>query len=316
MSAKCARCGRPMPDAAYACTSCGITKPTGWLTEIVDAVPAARDIAHGLTSRGDGGSHGKPESRLPFDLTATGRLDAVQNSLTTWARHVAGERGMPAWDGTESADYLIRAARYLAAHLEWIRHRPEADEFLGDMEAAARVVRGMVRGPAEQRYLGPCGAEIAIGTLDHPDTVYACEGDVYGRNGADKGHCRWCGAEVDQGARRIWLDGKVRASDLAWTARGIADAYGISAKTIRSWATDRYSGDTLIRRAKLSTYWRNGDGQLVPWVEPRPGEDVKARGDRLHYVADVVELARQAAERREAERKRRTAHEAEEASAA
>jgi hypothetical protein len=42
----------------------------------------------------------------------------------------------------------------------------------------------------------------------------------------------------------------------------------------------------------------------VPWAEPEEGEDIKARGPRLHYVGDVRELASEAAVRREAERLR------------
>lgn len=213
-------------------------------------------------------------------------------------------------------DPIIAAARFLQAHLDWLRHRSatEIQECFADIAAAARVVAGIARGPSEQKYLGPCGAEISVGTLSQPDLTYACDGDVYGRAGAATGACRTCGATVDQAERRAWLDEQARDSDLAWTARNIADAYGLNPKTVRAWATDRYSGNTLIRRARLATYWHNGE-HLVPWVEPREGEDVKARGDRLHYVADVVDLAREAADRREAERQRRDATQAERMSA-
>jgi hypothetical protein len=91
----CACCGKPLADGAYACTHCAITKPGHQLRDIADMVPAARDIAHGLSSRAGGTSAGKPGSRLPFDLGATARLDAVQASLTTWARHIAETRGVP-----------------------------------------------------------------------------------------------------------------------------------------------------------------------------------------------------------------------------
>jgi hypothetical protein len=57
-------------------------------------------------------------------------------------------------------DPLVALARWLTPHLEWARHRPEAGELLADIESCARVVAGIARGPAEQKYLGPCGALI------------------------------------------------------------------------------------------------------------------------------------------------------------
>jgi hypothetical protein len=90
---ECVRCTRPMPDQAYACTHCA-GRAGNHLHAIADTVAAARDVAHGLTRRNSGGAAGKPGSQLPLDLTATAKLDAVQSTLTTWARHVASERGV------------------------------------------------------------------------------------------------------------------------------------------------------------------------------------------------------------------------------
>lgn len=221
-------------------------------------------------------------------------------------------------------DPIIAAARFLQAHLDWLRHRSatEIQECFADIAAAARVVAGIARGPSEQKYLGPCGAvqgrceglepddwpEADCGDhTPHPAHYDApCDGDVYGRAGAEKGACRTCETEHDQEKRRKWLDEQAGRSDLVWTAVNIADALTINVKTLRAWATERRAPNgVVLRQAKLATYWRNSDGQLVPWVEPREGEDVKARGDRLHYVADVVDLAREAADRREAERARK-----------
>jgi hypothetical protein len=91
----CVRCGRPMADSAYACPA-ETTRAAEQLGQIGDMLPAARDVAHGLSRRAGGGNTaGKPGSRLPFDLGATSRLDKVQNQLTTWARHVSETRGVP-----------------------------------------------------------------------------------------------------------------------------------------------------------------------------------------------------------------------------
>jgi hypothetical protein len=89
----CVSCGRPTPDG-YACSSCAY-RAGDQLHELADMVGAARDIAHGFAHRGTGGSSGKPGSRLPLDLGATAKLDAVQAELTTWARHISETRGVP-----------------------------------------------------------------------------------------------------------------------------------------------------------------------------------------------------------------------------
>jgi hypothetical protein len=195
-------------------------------------------------------------------------------------------------------DIIIQAARFLATQVEYARHQLWVDEAYADFERCARRIRGVVDGPAPKRYLGPCGAEIewAPGTMV---VTAICEGDVYGVAGASKGSCRTCGAQVDQGERRAWLDREVaeRMADTPMRAADIGHAIRVSADTIRTWT----------QRGKLSSYWWDGE-RYVPWVEPREGEDVKARGPRLHYVADVMDLQRQAADRRaqlDARRERR-----------
>lgn len=94
MSATCVRCERPMADQAYACATCA-NRAAEQLRQLVDTLPAARDVAHGLSRRGGGGSTtGKPGSQIPIDLTAMAKLDAVQGELTTIARHIAETRGV------------------------------------------------------------------------------------------------------------------------------------------------------------------------------------------------------------------------------
>jgi hypothetical protein len=92
MTPTCVVCGKPTPDG-YACQG-EITRAAGQLREIAELTGPARDVAHGQTSRGGTGGSGKPGSRLPLDLGATARLDAVENTLATWARHIAETRGV------------------------------------------------------------------------------------------------------------------------------------------------------------------------------------------------------------------------------
>lgn len=337
MTTICVRCEREMTDTAYACTRCGVDKPRGWLEEIADMTPAARDIAYGLSSHSGGGASGKPGSRMPLDLTATAKLDAVQGQVTTWARHVAEERsGRPLAHAGE--DPIVHAARYLEANLEWFRHRAEVEEFLTDVEACARVLRGIARGPQDQRYLGPCGAEVEVGhptcpagcscrfdeqtritetcdscsclTRCHGEFAWAgpCSGDVYSRAGATYGTCRTCGTRHDHERRRAWLSDQAseQLADTPIPASVIAFALNINVNTIRTWAhTVRTDNGHVVRAAKLGTFWRDQEGRIVPWVDPEPdwpaaqrAAFTEGRGPRLHYVGDVRELARVAAERR------------------
>jgi hypothetical protein len=318
----CAVCGRPTPDG-YADVACGVERPRQLLAEITDMLPAALDVAHRQARHGTGGgTSSKPGSALPLNLGATARLDGVQTALTTWARHIAEERGA---DGPRVEHYghpINAAVSWLYGHLEWMRHRAEVDEFLRDVEACARIVRGIARGPADRVYLGPCGAErqpceglepedwpeADCGHHEpHPAHTDTCDGDVYGLPDGDTGRCRECGAEFDQGERQKWRDGQVaeRLADQPIPARDIAYALRLSVKTIRSWATERRTENgILLRAAKLSTYWWDGE-RIVPWTERPEGvteqawkAETERRGPRLHYVADVRQLAAQAAEQR------------------
>jgi hypothetical protein len=204
-------------------------------------------------------------------------------------------------------DPLIAAAQFLQAQLPWLAHAtdeqggPYAASVFAEIRDCASRMRAVVEGPADRRYLGPCGAWIQL-TIRNGEEILAsagqeCEGDVYARDGAPAGHCRTCGATVDTDARRKWLDAEVRSR--AFRAAEIASAYGINVKTIRSWATERqarydHSGTQVeaARPAKLHVHGWDRDG--------RP----------LFLVGDVLDLAAVDAARREqarAERARRAA---------
>jgi hypothetical protein len=189
-------------------------------------------------------------------------------------------------------DPIAKLATWLAGHVEWMRHRQEADEFLSAVDACLRVVRGLARGPSEQKYLGPCGGCCATcgctpgwhvggnaATSGHRCEgdfgSSTCDGDVYAYRGAKVGRCRTCGAEVATSEREAWLDAEVRAH--AFRDREIADAYGVNVKTIRTWVTR---------------------GHLVPH-----GHD--ADGRPLLNVGDVLDLAAADAARRETDRAKR-----------
>jgi hypothetical protein len=224
-------CGRVLIDG-YAHHHC-MERTREHLATIGELLPVALDVAYGQTARSQtGGSGGGAEPRLELNLAAKARLDAVGNALTTWARHVAEERGVQVPGG----DPIMAASAWLSAHCEWMRHRAEIAEFVTDIEAAARVIRSVTSRARERIYLGPCGALVLTPEPWEPGTPASteCAEPLYGRLGASKATCK-CGAEhgVDQRiAERTAL-----AHSYRYTAAEIEQAYGgaIPASTIRSW---------------------------------------------------------------------------------
>lgn len=320
-----ADCGGCLPrttDEGLVCEA-DVARADRQLAEIITLAPDARLVAAGLVHRGDGGAGGKPASRPPLNDGATDTLDEVTNALTTTVRDIAETRGLQiASAGRTPTDPLIRACSWLSGQMKWLRHAvddqggPYAATVFAEIGQNAARLRRLVDGPAPQRYLGPCGAAWDIGTMDDPDRTLVCEGDVYARDGASAGRCRACGAEWSTAERRAWLDGEVRAH--AFRAAHIAQAYGVSADTIRTWST-RVRPDT--GEPALASYWRTAGGLVTPWAEPvldpdltgdervaREAEiaaELEARGPRLHYVGDVLDLAAASAARRETERAKR-----------
>lgn len=185
-------------------------------------------------------------------------------------------------------DPIITAAQFLLAQLDWCRHATDeqggayAVGVFAEIGDCAGRMRSLVEGPAAQRYLGPCGAQVVVddetnrlieayGDDPAAGLVLAtreCEGDVYGVPGAEKGRCKTCGATVDQDARRAWLDDVVR--DYAYTAAEIADAYRINVNTIRTW----------LHRGQLTAHGEYAGGPLLK-------------------LGDVLDLAAESAARRE-----------------
>jgi hypothetical protein len=321
------RCGGCLPrvaDEGYTCDH-DVDRTAARLTEMAQLAPDARLVAAGLVRHGaGGGASGKPGSRPPLNSGATDALDAIQNRLTTLARDIAETRGLH-FAGTYRMDLrvpdpLAEACSWLSGQMRWLRHAvddqgsPVAPDVFAEIADCAGRMRSLVNGPAVQKFLGPCGSTIAWEgddseievNLDEP-----CAGDVYGNPGAEMGSCRTCGARWSVAKRQAWLDAEVR--EHAYRAAQIADAYGVNENSIRTWST-RIRPDT--GQPALASWWRTDEGLLVPWTDPEGGTaegiraELAARGPRLHFVGDVLDLAAAAAARRETERAKRARREA------
>jgi len=189
MTATCDLCGRPMGGQAYICARCAevldgaLTQIASLAGDVVDEI--ARLARHG--ERG-GRAQGHP---LPVDLAAVQRASEVANTVSTWARHVAETRGLEV-DGPG----LGEVAGWLAGHVEWLSHQPEAPEAHRDLTEAAGQLRRLVDGPTPRWYAGPCGAALDAGP---------CETDLYASPGARTVRCPGCGAQHDAADRKEWL---------------------------------------------------------------------------------------------------------------
>jgi len=86
----------------------------------------------------------RPEP-MPADLGASDRLHAVENTIGTWARDLGAD-----------ADDLPAAARWLATHIDSLRHHPAADEAFKDLENACRQLERLVDRPADKELVGMC----------------------------------------------------------------------------------------------------------------------------------------------------------------
>lgn len=220
-SPDCARCAGPVPDQAYVCPTCGellhraLLRLAAYAGEIQTDV--ARQARHAAIITA--GGHEPP---LPYNPTAADRAWAVGNTVVTWAFHVADHRGAPpppapgrligpqcrhgvgcrhdscqAIRNRRTEHPIARAARWLARHVDWLRHRPEAAEAVDELLDAANVARRTIDSPGDTWYAGPCGEPLTAGD--------ECPADLYVHHGAQVVRCAACGAQHDAQARQAWL---------------------------------------------------------------------------------------------------------------
>jgi len=224
----CPRCGRPIHDTAYVDQACrrdlaraltdvaavagDITLTVAKLAKVMrsggqaDPDEAWQDPTttypaslRWLLAEGAGALY---PTALPVDLHAAHRHDAAANTMTTWARHVLEERGEVIPSGHE---HPLRAlAHYLTASLDWLAHRPEAEEAYDDLEQACRAIVDVIDRHEPGELVGLC----------------PCETFLYARTGAESTKCRRCNTSYAVTASREQMhqdlrDRPVTASEAA-----------------------------------------------------------------------------------------------------
>lgn len=181
----CLRCDRPMRhDTALVCTPCGsvlaaLLQRTAKLAGEAEVTIARLDKVSRGPAQPDEGDDGwwKGEDALepmalPVNLHAADSYAAAMNTLTTWVRHVLDERGAVTVD---TGHPLELATATLAHNVEWLRHRPEADEAFTDITDACRCIERLVDNRASQVLVGRCGCHTWLYAPEHAGDV-TCSG--------------------------------------------------------------------------------------------------------------------------------------------
>ncbi|MFC4333876.1 hypothetical protein [Salininema proteolyticum] len=220
---ECATCPRPVADTGYICHDCADRLRTRlqWIAANADEL----DVTVTRQDRISDGTGGRAsaETPLPFNADASEAAWVLRNTLTTWARRVAAQRGLD-----EPADNLPALARWLHDHVRWLRCQPFAYEAHDELHYAAGVLQRAVDAPTPQVELGACGTD-------------GCAGHLAAPHGAVTVQCRDCRARYDvDRLQRSLLD---RADILLMPASDIASILSqwrrtrVAPSTVRSWAS-------------------------------------------------------------------------------
>jgi hypothetical protein len=192
----CPRCGRPARDG-FVCHADSLSLAEDLREAAGHAEDAWTVIAR--QARYGGGSRVGRDQPLPVNLTASADRAAADNTITTWARHIADTRNTERAHGPTCATNcehrscdniryqqtptaLPEAARWLAGQLGWLRGRPEAAEAFDELHYACQVLVRLVDVPGR-------GGDRLVGMCD-------CGRILYAPHGRDIVQCRAsnCGA--------------------------------------------------------------------------------------------------------------------------
>jgi hypothetical protein len=228
----CARCDRPMRhDTALLCHGCGRVLAKALLGAASLGVEVETTIAR--LEELDRAGVGRPDEdgwerngdalepiALPLSLVAMASRDAVVGELSTWVRHIAAERGIDVPSASTGRAIGILAV-WLTGHVDWLRHRPNADEAVLALLDACAQTRRIVDSRPDGLLVCMC----------------ACSTRVYAQPGDHVATCTECGTAYDvETARADLLD---QARELAYTPAEAADL-------ISSWV-DPYADRRKVR---------------------------------------------------------------------
>lgn len=250
-TAACDLCTSPVADLAHICPAC--TRP------LADDLADIPDLDHELditVSRrarigaGGGGGRGN-EKPLPANLDADQHGRHLKQTLTSWARLISDQRGLP-----HPLDGLAPTARWMAGHIEWLRHHPAAGDAVTEIREAVHQVRRAIDRPLDRAYAGPCNE---------------CGTPLYGRPGAAEVACRGC-----------------------TTPDGDTLVYGLTER--RDWmlaaVLDKELPAADIARALTSLVRPIAPALLYTWVKRKKLQPVGSddRGHALFRLGDVADL--------------------------
>lgn len=181
-------CDRPVVEG-HVCTHC-----SGRLERALGDIPAlTEELDTVLTkqARYAAADARRGERSLPFSPEASELGWVLRNTLATWCRLIAEERGKKL-PGNDTPPAM---ARWLLSHVEWLRHHRAGHEAVEEITSVVHKVCRIVDRPAERIYAGPCRD---------------CNGDMYGKPGAAKVECRPCGLEYDVAGMVEWMRSEAR----------------------------------------------------------------------------------------------------------
>lgn len=239
----CARCDRPMHhDMALIDAPCAnllrrhlqdVAKIAGDITLTVarlDRVPRTGSVDDLGWWKHDNALEAIP---LPYRPEAAERHDAAVNELATWARLISEERNMTIpsyWRvtalGTITRSHpLYRAATFVAANLEWLRHHRDAETAVLSLLVSCADLANVVDTRSPGELVGMCSCGTARYSTDAACTRCHTVELAHDRNDLDKGRDEFV-VTASEAARYVADSGlvsdttKLRKLIWAWADRG------------------------------------------------------------------------------------------------
>jgi hypothetical protein len=263
----CVNCARPVADTGYLCHSDHNNCTTLAAGHLEFLAKNASELDVTITRRdklGDGTGRSN-ETPLPFNETASDTARELHRTIVGLAMDIAATRKLDLdLDPLRrpltrypigSAARLAAAARYIKAHLRWLRCQPIAGSAYDSIEYAARALARAIDAHPALTDLGPCGND-------------GCDGRLLAGHGDRYAKCReGCG----------------------WIAN-VAETTGLLLEYARDLLLTADEISTLL--SKWSTRRRIPAGTIRSWATrgllPRKGKDGRAF---LYNLGDAIDLA-------------------------